>query len=53
MFSFSIYFLATNSLTGFDFKTIGFVTPLGGLSLIIGWVILGIQYFKAERKDNL
>jgi len=26
LFSFSIYFLATNDLTSFDFKTIGFVT---------------------------
>lgn len=27
----SIYGLATNSLTIFDFKTIGFITPIGGL----------------------
>lgn len=44
LFSFSIYFLATNTLTGFDFKTIGFVTPIGGLLLITGWVLLGINY---------
>ncbi len=42
LFSFSIYFLATNTLTDFDFKTIGFVTPIGGALLIIGWVLLGI-----------
>ncbi|MGB7393654.1 MAG: DUF423 domain-containing protein [Pricia sp.] len=46
LFSFSIYFLATDALTSFNFKTIGFVTPLGGLSLIAGWVLLGIQYFR-------
>ncbi|MFK7812880.1 MAG: DUF423 domain-containing protein [Maribacter sp.] len=45
-FSFSIYFLATNDLTGFDFKTIGFVTPIGGLLLICGWVLLG---YRAHR----
>lgn len=48
LFSFSIYFLATNELTAFDFKTIGFITPIGGLFLIIGWVVLGYrahQYF--------
>ena len=28
LFSFSIYFLATNTLTSFDFKAIGFVTPV-------------------------
>ncbi|MBT8293615.1 MAG: DUF423 domain-containing protein, partial [Eudoraea sp.] len=30
-FSFSIYMLATNDLTGFDFRTIGIITPIGGL----------------------
>lgn len=41
-FSFSIYFLATNELTGFDFKRIALITPLGGVLLIVGWVLLGI-----------
>jgi len=43
LFSFSIYFLATNELTAFDFTTIGFVTPIGGLLLIIGWILLGYR----------
>ena len=34
-FSGSIYGLATNTLTSFNFKTIGFVTPIGGLLLIL------------------
>ena len=46
LFSFSIYFLATNSLTAFDFGTIGFVTPLGGLFLILGWGWLGYRCFR-------
>ena len=33
-FSFSIYGLATNTLTSFNFKTIGFVTPVGGVFVI-------------------
>lgn len=36
-FSFSIYFLATNDLTAFDFRTLGFVTPIGGSLLIAAW----------------
>ncbi len=48
LFSFSIYFLATNALTGFDFKTIGFVTPIGGLLLILGWIILGVRVFQSN-----
>ena len=30
LFSFSIFLLATNDLTSFDFKKIGLLTPLGG-----------------------
>ncbi|WP_127142459.1 DUF423 domain-containing protein [Flagellimonas marinaquae] len=41
LFSFSIYLLALNSLTPFDFKIIGFLTPIGGVLLIFGWISLG------------
>lgn len=40
LFSGSIYLLATNDLTSFDFKVIGFVTPIGGLLLIVAWGVL-------------
>ena len=40
LFSGSIYLLATNNLTSFDFKSMGFVTPIGGLLLILGWSVL-------------
>ena len=43
LFSGSIYLLATNDLTSFDFKVIGFITPIGGLLLIVAWVILFIN----------
>lgn len=43
LFSFSIYLLSTNVLTGFDFRTIGFITPIGGLLLIIAWGLLGFD----------
>ncbi|MCH4551810.1 DUF423 domain-containing protein [Aestuariibaculum lutulentum] len=46
LFSGSIYALATNTLTTFDFKTIGFVTPIGGLFLISSWVFLIINFVK-------
>ena len=39
-FSVSIYGLATNSLSSFDFKTIAFITPLGGLLLIAAWMVM-------------
>lgn len=37
LFSGSIYLLATNALTDFDFKKIGLITPIGGALLIFGW----------------
>jgi uncharacterized membrane protein YgdD (TMEM256/DUF423 family) len=40
-FSGSIYLLATNGLfIPFDFKAIGFITPIGGFLLILSWGIL-------------
>jgi uncharacterized membrane protein YgdD (TMEM256/DUF423 family) len=46
-FSGSIYLLATNSLTSFDFKVIGVITPIGGLLLILAW---GILFWKMIKK---
>ncbi len=48
-FSFSIYGLATNSLTSFDFKSIGFITPIGGLLLILAWILFLISVLKTKR----
>lgn len=48
LFSGSIYLLATNGLTVFDFKIIGFATPLGGLLLIVGWATLFATILKKK-----
>lgn len=47
-FSGSIYLLATNPLTSFDFKVIGFITPIGGLLLILGWGVLFFNFVKKK-----
>ena len=47
-FSGSIYLLATDSLNAFNFKVIGFITPLGGLLLILAWSILMIHFLKKK-----
>jgi len=39
-FSGSIYGLATNQLSAFDFKTIAMITPIGGLLLIVAWIVM-------------
>lgn len=51
-FSGSIYGLATNVLTTFDFKSIGFVTPIGGLLLILAWGLLIVNFLKIPSKNN-
>jgi uncharacterized membrane protein YgdD (TMEM256/DUF423 family) len=50
-FSGSIYGLATNLLTNFDFKIIAFITPIGGLCLIISWFLLFVNFVK--NSDNI
>ncbi len=45
LFSFSIYLLALNDLTAFDFKAVAFLTPMGGVMIILGWGILGYRGF--------
>ena len=49
LFSGSIYGLATNALTSFDFKTIGLITPLGGTLLITAWLVLIVKFFQMKK----
>ncbi|WP_278034212.1 DUF423 domain-containing protein [Flavobacterium nitratireducens] len=51
LFSGSIYLLATNSLTAFDFKIIGFVTPIGGFLLILSWIVLFMDFFNKKSQN--
>ena len=51
LFSGSIYLLATNDLTPFDFRTIGFITPIGGLLLILAWGALLLNYFNKKSQN--
>lgn len=48
LFSFSIYGLATNDLSNFNFKKIALLTPLGGTLLIIAWTLLFIQFIRKK-----
>ncbi|GGE41563.1 DUF423 domain-containing protein [Psychroflexus planctonicus] len=48
-FSFSIYLLATNNYTNFDFKSIAFITPIGGTLIIIAWFVMLFSFFKKNK----
>ena len=50
LFSGSIYGLATNQLTEFDFTKIGFITPIGGLLLILAWLTLVLNFFNLKEE---
>ncbi|SEA46383.1 DUF423 domain-containing protein [Bizionia paragorgiae] len=48
LFSGSIYGLATDTLTSFNFKSIALVTPVGGLLLISAWVVMLISFVRIK-----
>lgn len=50
LFSGSIYFLATNSLSSFDFTVIALATPTGGFLLIGAWIALLAGFSKLKKK---
>lgn len=51
-FSGSIYVLATNKITSIDFRTFGFITPIGGAFLISAWFKLLFDILKPTKKKN-
>ena len=44
LFSFSIYGLCISSAKGKKLRFLGPITPLGGLLLVIGWILLGVSF---------
>lgn len=49
-FSGSIYLLSLNSVLPFDSAKIGFITPIGGLFFIIGWLRLAFGMLKLKMQ---
>jgi len=48
LFSGSIYLLSIDEALGISLSSIGFVTPLGGFLLILGWIFLIISLAKIK-----
>ena len=48
-FSGSIYLLSTTGITRVNFKPIGFITPIGGLLLILAWGMLGYSIIQSRK----
>jgi len=51
-FSGSIYLLATQSLSGISFKFLGPITPIGGLFLIIAWIVLFLFIIRQKTVNH-
>ena len=49
-FSGSIYLLALNEVLPFNSAKIGFITPIGGLLFIIGWVSLAFSLLSLKKR---
>jgi uncharacterized membrane protein YgdD (TMEM256/DUF423 family) len=48
LFSGSLFLIGTSTLTGLNTSYIGFITPLGGVCFIGGWVCAGIGVWKSR-----
>ena len=46
LFSGSLYLLASTDIRQLGFMPVGLITPFGGMSFIIGWLLLLISSFK-------
>lgn len=51
LFSGSIYLLSTIGISSIDFRSIGFVTPIGGVLLVIAWGILAFSFINKKDKS--
>ena len=49
-FSGSIYLLATQELSGINFKFLGPITPIGGLLIMISWIY--VAFCVGKQKNN-
>ncbi len=48
LFSGSIYLLTTQEITSVDISPIAFITPIGGMLLIVGWMVMIISVLRKK-----
>lgn len=49
-FSFSIYLLSTSAWLGFSVSFLGPVTPIGGMLLILAWLLIFVNFVRMKTK---
>jgi uncharacterized membrane protein YgdD (TMEM256/DUF423 family) len=49
IFSISLWVLAMNEIWGSGLKKLGMITPIGGVMMIVAWVLIGFKVLKINR----
>ena len=52
LFSVSIYFLSLQDVLEVKLKFLGPITPLGGLLMIVGWSVYGVQLIRSNSSHE-
>ncbi len=50
LFSGSLYLLALNDILPFNAAKIGFITPIGGLCFILGWIWFAVKTLSLKKR---
>jgi uncharacterized membrane protein YgdD (TMEM256/DUF423 family) len=45
----TLYGIAIGEFFGFDWSFLGMITPIGGVLLLVSWLILGVRIYRNER----
>lgn len=51
LFSGSIYLLVLRDYLPFDITKIAFITPIGGMFLVVGWICFALYLMKAKKNN--
>ena len=49
----SLYLRSSTPVTGVDFSWLGPVAPIGGILLILGWVLAALSFTREKKNDSL
>jgi uncharacterized membrane protein YgdD (TMEM256/DUF423 family) len=52
IFSISLWVLVINELWGLGLRKLGMITPIGGVMMIVSWIIIAIKLFRNKRSNE-
>jgi uncharacterized membrane protein YgdD (TMEM256/DUF423 family) len=51
-FSGSLYLRSSSPVTGIDFSWLGPIAPIGGIFLILGWLLAAVSFVKEKKIES-